>query len=85
MLLLQVLLNDIMAMTRADSEAASSDSSQTRQHDLPCDANAGPFNNQALPAPGAAASPSLDAEESPAQREQLHADAGAHQQQVLMS
>lgn len=37
MLVLQALLNDIMAMTRADSGAASSDSSLTQQHDWPCD------------------------------------------------
>lgn len=77
MLLLQVLLNDIMAMTRADSKAASSDSSQTQQHDLPCDADAGPSSNQALSAHVAAASPSQDAEESMAQCEQLQVNAGA--------
>ena len=73
---LQVLLNDIMAMTRADSGAASSDSSQTQQHDLPCDANAGPSSRQALSAHVAAASPSLSTGESTAQHEQLQGNVG---------
>ena len=86
-LLLQALLDDIMAMTRADSEANSSDSSQTQQPDLPIGANAGPPSNEAQAVPMSLANPSLGAEVSTAQHEVstaqhelLQDNTGAHHQ-----
>ena len=83
-LLLQTLLDDIMAMTRADSEAGSSDSSQTQQRDLPGDVNADSSSNQAQSAPASHVSPSLRDEESAAQHESLQDHVGAHHQGCLV-
>lgn len=91
---MQALLDDIMAVTRADSDACSTDSSQSQQpnsanfssqaqqHDSPADANAKAPSRQAQSVPVSAviARPSLGAEESTAQHDCLQDDAGAHHQ-----
>ena len=81
-LLLQALLNDIMAMTRADPEATSSDSSPTQHHDLPCDTDVHTPSNQAQSAPVSAASRPQVAEKGTAQCDGLQGRPGAHQQGV---
>lgn len=79
-MLLQTLLDDIIAMTRADSEAGSTDSSRTQQHDLPNDANAGSSSEQPQSLPVSLASPSLGTKESTAQHQCLQDHIGAHHQ-----